>query len=588
MKQEKKRSWKSLLPLALLAALVVLAALSSASSKALLFQGVQVQEVTVKALDGAKLRCVVYKPLQAAGKLPAVIVVHGLGGSSDTMNAISTELARNGVLVVSLNYRGHDGSEGGVNYIGDPIAAPNISNDLVAVLEYLYTRDDVDRQRVGVIGYSMGSRAALRLGLLVPSVNPVVMIGPYFSWEIGGVNATRPRNLLIIAGENDVITPPSLAQLLFGYATFSSGKPSEIFGSPREGTGRKFVVVPGADHYSLVLSKQTVEEVVAWVLLCFGMEKPVYHLDPTVVASTAASSGFLTLVGALCLAYLLSTRYLRPSASGEGAQTSSARKVLLYVALAALALYYIVSSFAIFPLVVDWGWRAYQFAMFSGAQYTIYYFLFLGIALIIALAVYGVLSKGFLPALKGSLSRNLSSGLALSVITWFYIYIMYNLTLTGLTANYAMTPLRFALMIYLLVLLLPLVLVDEVFLRRVLQENMPLKKPWGRWLATAAVQYLLRIIPLAWWVGLAANPLAVAGILNYYAAIGLVSHENIEVVRSFIPMNAYGLYYAFTSVELLHAALASYVYEEYRNPLVTAFLRAITVAFTMAAVMAIL
>ncbi|MEM2597421.1 MAG: hypothetical protein QXT50_02005, partial [Thermofilum sp.] len=74
----------------------------------------------------------------------------------------------------------------------------------------------------------------------------------------------------------------------------------------------------------------------------------------------------------------------------------------------------------------------------------------------------------------------------------------------------------------------------------------------------------------------------------YYAAIGLVSHENIEVVRSFIPMNAYGLYYAFTSVELLHAALASYVYEEYRNPLVTAFLRAITVAFTMAAVMAIL
>lgn len=588
MKQENKRSWKSLLPVVVLAAVVLLAILSSASSKALLFQGVRVEEVSVTALDGAKLRVIVYKPQQAAGKLPAIIVVHGLGGSSDTMNAISAELARNGVLVASLNYRGHDGSEGGVNYIGDPIAAPNISNDLIAVLDYLYTRDDVDRQRVGVVGYSMGSRAALRLSLLNPSVNPVVMIGPYFSWEIGGVNSTRPRNLLIIAGENDMITPPSLAQLLFGYATFSSGKPNEIFGSPREGTGRKFVVIPGADHYSLVLSKQTIEEVVAWVLLCFGMDKPAYYLDPSVIASTAASAGFLTLVGALCLSYLLVVRYLKPTAGEEGAQPSPARKLVLYAALIALALYYIFSSFAIFPMVVDWGWRAYQFARFSGAQYTIYYFLFLGIALAIALAVYGALRRGFLPGLRESLLRNLKSGIATSVVIWLYIYIMYNLTLTGLTANYAMTPLRFALMCYLLLLLLPLILVDEVYLRRVLQENIPIRRSLGRWLAAAAAQYMIRIIPLAWWVGLATNPLAVADILESYTALSLVSPDNVEVVKSFVPMNAYGLYYAFSSVELLHAALASYLYEKYRNPLVTAFLRASTVAFTMAAVMAIL
>lgn len=588
VQQEKKRRVKQLLPLIVLAVVVVQMALSSASLRAQMLQGVQTEEVAVRALDGARLRCIVYKPMHATGKLPAVIVVHGLGASSDTMNALSTELARNGVLVLALNYRGHDGSEGGVNYIGDPIAAPNISNDLVASLEYLNTRGDVDPQRVGVIGYSMGSRAALRLGLLVPTVNPVVMIGPYFAWEIGGVNTTRPKNLLIVVGENDIITPPSLAQLLFGYATFSSGKPNEVFGSLRDGTGRKLVIVPGVDHYSVVLAKQTIEEVVSWVLASFGMGRPSFALDPSTLSAATASSGFLTMVAALIAAYI-GSKYLKPEARPpETQQRPRARKILFYLLLAALAIFYIVAALVTFPLVVDWGWRVYQFARFSGAQYTIYYFLFLAMALVVALAVYGLVDRGFLPRLREDVVKNVKSGMALAVVIWLLIYVLYNVSLTGLTANYAMTPLRFALMLYLLLLLLPLIFADEVFLRRVLQENVPVRKSWGRWLVAVIAQYVLRVTPLAWWVGVAMNPLAVDEILRFYISSGLIPHDNAEVVKSFIPMNAYGLFYAFSSVELIHATLAAYFYEEYRNPLVTAFLRALTLSFTMAAVMAIL
>uniref|UniRef100_A0A7C3WVE0 Alpha/beta fold hydrolase n=1 Tax=Thermofilum pendens TaxID=2269 RepID=A0A7C3WVE0_THEPE len=171
--EEKKRVDRKLVAaLAALLLSVLLALSSAATARSLLFQGVQLEEVYVAGPDGARLRCLVYKPLGSAGKLPAVLVVHGLGGSSDTMNAISTELARNGVLVLALNYRGHDGSEGGVNYIGDPITAPNISNDLIAAVRYLAERDDVDAGRIGAVGYSMGSRAVLRLALLVPTVSP--------------------------------------------------------------------------------------------------------------------------------------------------------------------------------------------------------------------------------------------------------------------------------------------------------------------------------------------------------------------------------------------------------------------------------
>lgn len=587
MKQERKKVDRKLLAaLAVLLLAVLLALSSAATARSLLFQGVQVEEVYVTGLDGARLRCLVYKPLGSTGKLPAIIVVHGLGASSDTMNALSTELARNGVLVLALNYRGHDGSEGGVNYIGDPITAPNISNDLIAAVRYLAERDDVDAGRIGAVGYSMGSRAVLRLALLVPTVSPVVMIGPYVGWELGAVNTTSPRNLLIIVGSNDMITPPSLAELLFNYATRAAGKPSEVFGSLREGTGRKLVVVPGADHYSVVFAKQTVEEVVEWVLASFGMGRPTHHLDSAVLASTSSSAGFFALLGILSLAYLV-TRYLRGKGLVAELKPVMPSRTALVVVLAGVA-YYIFVTFAIFPLIVDWGWREYQFARFSGAQYTVYYFLFLAIPLLLAVAIYAVLRRGALAGLKDNVLKNIAVGVTVAVVLWLFMYIVYNLSMTGIVANYSMTPLRFALMLYLLVLLLPLVLVDELFLRRVVQDKVPTGRWWGRFAAAAALQYLARVLPLAWWVSIAANPLAVDSALKPYLALGLLSEESLEIVKAFIAMNAYGLYYAFTSVELLHALTASYLYEEYRNILATAFFRALTVAFTMAAVMAIL
>ena len=588
MKQEKKKRMdkKLVAALAVLLLSVLFALSSAATARSLLFQGIQVEEAYVRGLDGAKLRCLVYKPLGGVGKLPAVLVVHGLGASSDTMNAISTELARNGVLVLALNYRGHDGSEGGVSYIGDPIAAPNISNDLIAAVRYLAERDDVDAGRIGAVGYSMGSRAVLRLAILVPTVSPVVMIGPYVGWELGAVNATFPKNLLIIVGSNDMITPPSLAELLFNYATRAAGKPSEVFGSLRDGTGRKLVVVPNVDHYSIVFAKQTVEEVVEWVLASFGMGKPTYHLNPAVLVSISSSAGFFALLGILSLAYLV-TRYLRGRGLVAELKPVIPSRTALIVVLVGVA-YYIFVAFAIFPLIVDWGWREYQFARFSGAQYTVYYFLFLAILLLLAVAIYAALRRGALADLKDNLLKNLPAGAAVAVVLWLFMYLVYNLSMTGIIANYSMTLPRFALMLYLFALLLPLVLVDELFLRRIIQDKVPTGRWWGRFAVAAILQYLARVLPLAWWVSIAANPLAVDSMLGPYLALGLLSEESLEVVKAFIAMNAYGLYYAFTSVELLHALAASYLYGEYRNILVAAFFRALTVAFTMAAVMAVL
>jgi hypothetical protein len=46
--------------------------------------------------------------------------------------------------------------------------------------------------------------------------------------------------------------------------------------------------------------------------------------------------------------------------------------------------------------------------------------------------------------------------------------------------------------------------------------------------------------PFAWWVGLATQPLVAEGFLRQYVAIGLISPENPDTVKSFLGMNAYG------------------------------------------------
>ncbi len=589
MKAENKKLDKgSLIAIGLILVIFLLAVMTSASAKTLLLQGVNTQEIYIPGLDGAKLRAVIYKPVKFNGRLPAVIVVHGLGGSSDTMNAISTELARNGVLVLALNYRGHDGSEGGVSYIGDPLTAPNISNDLIASLKYLSMRDDVDANRIGVVGYSMGSRAALRLGLLVSSVNPVVMIGPYFSWEIAGVNTTRPSNLLIIVGEKDIITPPSSAQLLFNYATQTQGKPFEVFGSPSKGTARKLVIVPNADHYTIIFAKQTVEETTSWVLTCFGMGKPSSYIDPTFLASTSASASLLAIIAILALVYLTG-KYLRKiGVSKIPERPQGLGLIKSAVLLVVVTAYYMIASFFTIPILVDLGWRIYTFAMFSGAQYTIYYFALLALLLLPLVVVYAILRKSFIGEIRSSVKRNLKAGLITVGLIWLFMYILYNATLTGLVANYSMTPVRFILMFYLTLLLLPTVFIDETVLRGIIQDNVP-SKMWPVRVAVAAIiQYLSRILPLAIWVSLSANPLQIEGLLRGYMALNLIAPQNMDIVKAFIPMNSYGLYYAFSSVELFHALVAPYLYEEYRSTLTTSLFRSLTVAFTMASVMALL
>jgi dipeptidyl aminopeptidase/acylaminoacyl peptidase len=126
------------------------------------------EQVTFKAADGWEIHGQLFKPLNASGKMPALVFMHGgpvrqmlLGWHYlyyyHNSYAMNQYLASRGYMVLSVNYRSgigygrafrtaqHRGARGASEY-----------QDVVAGARYLRDRDDVDKKRIGLWGGSYG------------------------------------------------------------------------------------------------------------------------------------------------------------------------------------------------------------------------------------------------------------------------------------------------------------------------------------------------------------------------------------------------------------------------------------------------
>ncbi len=97
----------------------------------------------------------IYSPSESeSGDLrPAVVLVHGLGSGQKSMRGAARDLARQGVVALTFDQRGH-GKSGGA-YTGDS------SGDVRAAARFIGERDGVDAGRIGIVGHSSGARDAI-------------------------------------------------------------------------------------------------------------------------------------------------------------------------------------------------------------------------------------------------------------------------------------------------------------------------------------------------------------------------------------------------------------------------------------------
>src|SRR5436190_10730439 len=108
---------------------------------------------------------IVIRSEKSAGRRPAVIVLHGTGDSKEGMLDLASELAARGFVAVAIDGRYH-GERTKSGYDDAILRAYKTGKehpflydtvwDVMRLIDYLETRDDIDPKRIGVIGFSKG------------------------------------------------------------------------------------------------------------------------------------------------------------------------------------------------------------------------------------------------------------------------------------------------------------------------------------------------------------------------------------------------------------------------------------------------
>ncbi|MFD0750471.1 alpha/beta hydrolase family protein [Mucilaginibacter calamicampi] len=155
-----------------------------------------------------KMPVVIYKPvIKGQTKFPVVIFLHGTGGSKDAgeVKAVLLPLVKRGIMAVSIDARYHgERVEGGAHGSREYVTAAyqawktndathhaypflyDTSYDLLQLVDYLVTRPDVNADRIGMGGISMGGMETYMAAAVDPRIKVVVVgiAAQSFKWVL--------------------------------------------------------------------------------------------------------------------------------------------------------------------------------------------------------------------------------------------------------------------------------------------------------------------------------------------------------------------------------------------------------------------
>ena len=110
--------------------------------------GLVYEDVSLKTADGLTLQGW-YLPGENGA---AIILMHGLGGNRISLLGVAESLVEAGYSALIFDLRAHGESEGEFVPYGGPEA-----EDVKTAVSYLQTRPEVDPERIGSLGWSLGA-----------------------------------------------------------------------------------------------------------------------------------------------------------------------------------------------------------------------------------------------------------------------------------------------------------------------------------------------------------------------------------------------------------------------------------------------
>jgi len=235
------------------------------------------ETVSFSSEDGIMLRGWLVKPPRSAACFPAIIICHGVGANKSDFTELAAALSRRGYAVLLFDFRAHGESGGSRSSLGY-----HEQQDITAALAFLKTRQEINANRIGIYGFSMGASSAILAAAKTRAFSALIADSAFtslrdqardaikgfyrlpafpflhlavFGYElyfrvridqispVSVIAEIAPASVLIIAGEMDTLIPADNGRKLYAAAR-----------EPKE-----FWLVPGADHGATLSTAAAVE-----------------------------------------------------------------------------------------------------------------------------------------------------------------------------------------------------------------------------------------------------------------------------------------------------------------------------------------
>jgi len=144
------------------------------------------REVSFTSRDGTRLAGWLIPPPDSTTPAPGIVLSHGHGRSRAELLPHADFLHRAGFALLTFDYRHRGQSEGDAVTMG-----VREQDDLLGAIDELARQPEVDGERIGVLGMSMGSVVAIMVAARDERVGALVVEAPYATYDAIMTRALR-------------------------------------------------------------------------------------------------------------------------------------------------------------------------------------------------------------------------------------------------------------------------------------------------------------------------------------------------------------------------------------------------------------
>jgi uncharacterized protein len=169
------------------------------------------------------------KAARPNGGYPALVIGHPMGGVKEQGgNLYATKLAEQGYATLALDISFWGGSEGQPR---QAVLPDMYAEDFNAAVDYLGTRDFINRDRIGAVGICGSSSFAIAAAKLDPRLRAVTTVSMY---DMGAVNRNGLENAQDLAARKKVLAEAAeqrYVEFQGGSVVWTTGTPSKLTSS---------------------------------------------------------------------------------------------------------------------------------------------------------------------------------------------------------------------------------------------------------------------------------------------------------------------------------------------------------------------